>query len=471
MHRLNSFTILFALATAWILTFGAVATAQNRYPGQNQLHYDLMPIKPPVANPNQFGRPYQPRSQATNSATGGWQSSKLAQSSRPNLANRSSLASRSNRRESRFAENTGYAPVPTFSAGENLPDRRHTNRVANRIPTLEEEFSPEELVNINVYERSNRSVVNITTRISRGGGSTMQRLRESTRGSGSGFVIDREGHVLTNHHVIKGANSAMVTLFDGESYSAKLVGSDPPNDIALLKIDAPGEALFPIEIGESSRLRVGQKVFAIGNPFGLERTFTIGILSSKNRTLPTESGHTMKSILQIDAALNSGNSGGPLLNSRGQLIGMNTAIASPSGRGENTGVGFSIPVSTLRRVVPELLENGRVVRPDAGIAHVYETDRGLMVAELIPDGPAEEAGLRSFRIVRERSQQGAVVIERYHVDRENADTIVAVNGNSTRKADKFLEQIESYRPGDRVNITVLRDDRPVDVAVTLSEDR
>ncbi len=490
MHRLNLFTILFTLATAWILTFGALATAQNRYPGENQLpHYDLMPIKPSVANPNQFGRPYQPQSQPPNSAVGRWQSAKLAQSSRPNLANRSNFANksnfandsklanksnfmiRSNRSDNRFAENTGYAPVPTFSTGEKLPDRRRTNRVANRIPTLEEEFSPEELVNINVYERSNRSVVNITTRISRGGGSTMQRLRESTRGSGSGFVIDREGHVLTNHHVIKGANSAMVTLFDGESYSAKLVGSDPPNDIALLKIDAPGDALFPIEIGESSRLRVGQKVFAIGNPFGLERTFTIGILSSKNRTLPTESGHTMKSILQIDAALNSGNSGGPLLNSRGQLIGMNTAIASPSGRGENTGVGFSIPVSTLRRVVPELLENGRVVRPDAGIAHVYETDRGLMVAELIPDGPAEEAGLRSFRIVRERSQQGAVVIERYHVDRENADTIVAVNGKSTRKADKFLEQIESYRPGDRVNITVLRDDRPVDVAVTLSEDR
>ena len=337
-----------------------------------------MPVKPPVPDFQRFGRPLQSPSRSTDLASSRWQASKYAP------------ASRSENRFADSAANNGYARIPETRTTRSIVDSRFSSATSDRQP-LEDEFSREELVNISVYERSNRSVVNITTRISRGGNSS--RRRESARGSGSGFVIGQDGLVLTNYHVVDSADAVLVTLFDGESYSASLVGSDPGNDIAVLQIDAPASSLYPIELGESSRLRVGQKVFAIGNPFGLERTFTIGILSSKNRTLPTESGRTMKGILQIDAALNRGNSGGPLLNSRGQLIGMNTAIASPSGRGENTGVGFAIPVSTLRRVVPELLETGRVVRPDAGIAHVYETDRGLMVAELIPDGPADSAGL------------------------------------------------------------------------------
>lgn len=457
MQRLTSFTIVFLLATVASLTFQQFASAQTSFQFRDRTrHFDLMPIKPPVPERQQFGRPLQSPPPSSSLASSRWQASKYAP------------ASRSDGRFADNAANNGYARIPETRTTRSIADSRFASASSDRQP-LENEFSREELVNISVYERSNRSVVNITTRILRGGNSSMR--RESATGSGSGFVIGQDGLVLTNYHVVDSAEAVLVTLFDGESYSASLVGSDPGNDIAVLQIDAPASSLYPIELGESSRLRVGQKVFAIGNPFGLERTFTIGILSSKNRTLPTESGRTMKGILQIDAALNRGNSGGPLLNSRGQLIGMNTAIASPSGRGENTGVGFAIPVSTLRRVVPELLETGRVVRPDAGIAHVYETDRGLMVAELIPDGPADSAGLRSFRIVRERSQQGTVMVERYHLDRDNADTIVAVNGKSTYKADEFLEQIESYRPGDRVTIRVIRDDRPMDVTLTLGVDR
>jgi len=323
---------------------------------------------------------------------------------------------------------------------------------SNSTDDYRDEFTQEERVNIRVYELANRSVVNITTRI-----------------GGSG--LDREGHILTNHHVIEDAQSAMVTLYDGQSYPAELVGADPSNDIAVLKIDAPSDMLFPVDRGKSSRLRVGQRVFAIGNPFGLERTLTIGILSSKNRSLPSKSGRTMKSILQIDAALNRGNSGGPLLDSRGRLIGMNTAIASPSGSGENTGIGFAIPASTLERVVPQLIQNGRVIRADAGIAHLYKTRRGLLVAQLVDDGPAERAGLQGFKVVRERKERGGVIFERTYLDRSQADLVVAVDGKPTATADEFLSAIEEHRPGEEAVIAVMRDERKVDVRIRLSEDR
>ena len=188
-------------------------------------------------------------------------------------------------------------------------------------------------------------------------------------------MIDRDGHVLTNFHVVEGAREIRVTLFDGQTYDAKLVGGDPDTDVAVLKIDAPAESLFPVAFGSSTNLLVGQRVFAIGNPFGLERTLTTGIISSLNRSLPGRHGRrSLRSIIQIDAAINPGNSGGPLLDSHGRMIGMNTAIASKTG--ESAGVGFAIPINTIARVVPQLIQNGRVRRPDSGIARVYQTDRG-----------------------------------------------------------------------------------------------
>jgi S1-C subfamily serine protease len=326
-------------------------------------------------------------------------------------------------------------------------------------------FTPEEQVNISVYDNVNRSVVNITTRAMR---SDLMFLDVTpTEGSGSGSVYDTQGHILTNYHVVEGAQQVYVTLANGQSYSANLVGQDSSNDIAVLKIDAPAGELIPITLGDSNNLRVGQKIFAIGNPFGLERTLTVGIISSLNRTLRSRNERTIKSIIQIDAALNRGNSGGPLLNSRSELVGMNTAIASRTG--ENTGVGFSIPVNTIKRVVPQLIERGHVTRPDLGIARVYQTDEGLLIAATTPDGPADRAGLQGFRLVRERSRRGPYVFERTRIDQSTADLIVGIDGVLVRTVDDLLSVVEQRQPGDRVIITVRRDRQPIEIPVTLGE--
>ena len=243
-----------------------------------------------------------------------------------------------------------------------------------------------------VYENVNRSVVNINTKSVRN--DNFFSVDISSEGAGSGSVLDTRGHVLTNYHVVDGAKEIQVTLFDGKNYDATVVGKDELNDVAVLKIEAPPASLMPVVLGDSAHLKVGQRVYAIGNPFGLERTLTTGIISSLNRTLPTRSKREIRSIIQIDAAINPGNSGGPLLDSRGRLIGMNTAIASSTG--QSAGVGFAVPVGSIARVVPQLIERGRVIRPDAGISRVLQTEKGLVIATMIPKGPAEQAGLADF---------------------------------------------------------------------------
>jgi S1-C subfamily serine protease len=266
--------------------------------------------------------------------------------------------------------------------------------------------------------------------------------------------------------VIEGARDVKVTLFNGESFDAGLVGGDPANDVAVLRISAPPELLIPIELGDSSRLRVGQRVLAIGNPFGLERTLTVGTLSSLNRRLPSRAaGREIKSVIQIDAALNRGNSGGPLLNSHGQLIGMNTAIASPTG--QNTGVGFAVPSNTIRRLIPQLLEHGRVVRPVIGIESVYEAERGLQIIKVTSGGPAERAGVRGFRLIRKRENRGLFTIEREILDRSYADTILGVDGKPVKTGDELLDVIESKQPGDTVQLHILRGTTEMDVTVVL----
>jgi S1-C subfamily serine protease len=272
--------------------------------------------------------------------------------------------------------------------------------------------------------------------------------------------------LLTNYHVVDGAQTINVTLFNGKTYPAKLVGQDPPTDIAVLRIEAPSDSLFPVVLGDSSRLRVGQRAFAIGNPFGLERTFTTGVISSLNRTLPTRTNRSLKSIIQVDAAINPGSSGGPLLDSRGRLIGMNTAIASKTG--QSAGVGFAIPVGTIARIVPQLIANGRVIRPEIGITRVLESDHGLVIVALTSGGPAERAGLQGFRVVKERRQIGPFVEERRRVDRSTADTILAVNGEKVTSAEQFLLLIEAHRPGEEVELTVIRDGRREAVRVRLA---
>jgi S1-C subfamily serine protease len=328
-------------------------------------------------------------------------------------------------------------------------------------------FTPEERTNIAVYEAVNRSVANINTKATVASGLFL--LEVPSEGAGSGIVLDKQGHVLTNYHVVEGAKEIQVLLFDGSSHAGKLVGFDPATDVAVLRVDAPAALLVPAVFGSSNNLHVGQRVFAIGNPFGLERTLTTGIISSLNRSLPTRSGRTIKSIIQTDAAINPGNSGGPLLDSSSRLIGMNTAIASRTG--QSSGVGFAIPVGTLARIVPQLIQRGKVIRPDAGIARVYQTDKGLLVAAVTPEGPAERAGMRGFKVVRERRRQGPFVAEFERVDRSGADLIVAVAGETVRTADDFLSAIESRNPGDQVLIAVEREGHRLELPVVLDAEK
>lgn len=347
-------------------------------------------------------------------------------------------------------------PPTTASAAAAPGDRVPGERL--------DELTPEERVNVEVYERANRGVANITTRAVR---EDPFFLLEGppAEGAGSGFVIDRKGHILTNFHVVEEADEIRVTLFDGKAYTAAIVGRDPSTDMALLRIDAPEEVLFPVTFGDSSQLRVGQRVFAIGNPFGLERTLTAGIIASLNRSLPTRNRRTIKSIIQVDASINPGNSGGPLLDTRARVIGMNTAIASKTG--QSSGVGFAIGSSTIATILPQLIEHGRVIRPDIGIARVLESDQGLVIVAVVPNGPAASAGIRGYRIVRERRQRGAFVEEWQRLDRSHADTIVAIDGKPVRSASQFMSLIESHKPGDDVEVTVQRDDRPTKIRVRL----
>ena len=360
------------------------------------------------------------------------------------------------------ARRQGPEPSPEEKLSA-LPPKEQPRRRAE--PNSEYDYTPEERVNIYVYEKTNRGVVNITTKGAKS--DNVFFLEIPTEGAGSGSVIDRRGHILTNNHVIADSKDIKVTLFNGKSYNAVLVGKDAATDIAVLRIDAPEEFLHPIEFGDSTHLKVGQRVFAIGNPFGLERTMTTGIISSLNRTIPSTTGRSMKSIIQLDAALNRGNSGGPLMSSRGELIGMNTAIASSTGN--NTGVGFAVPTSTIGRVIDQLIESGRVVRPDLGIVRVYETDRGLLAAILAPNGPAERAGLRGFRLVKEEKRAGLFTVVKTSVDRSQADLIVAVDGLPTSTAEELLAQVEAKHPGEQVLLTVLRNGEPIDLSITLGQ--
>ena len=342
-----------------------------------------------------------------------------------------------------------------------VPEQLPPNRTAEfSVPRVfnAQGLAPNEAVAAYTYQANNRCVANIATQIS----SNRMLFRTSTTSdAGSGFVIDNQGHLLTNYHVIEGAQRIRVTLFNGESFEAERVGIDPINDMAVIRIDAPQELLYPVKFGSSSDLQVGMTVFAIGNPFGLERTMTTGIISSLNRTLPVTRARSIKSVIQIDAAINPGNSGGPLLNSHGELIGMNTAIASSTG--QNSGIGFAIPVNLIARVVPELIEHGKVIRPDHGIVEVLRTERGLRILLLDPDGPAAAAGFRGPE--RKRIQRGLLIFETE--DPTKADIIVGVNGKKTLRADEFLFEVESHHPGDVIEIDVIREGRVVSIPLRL----
>lgn len=337
--------------------------------------------------------------------------------------------------------------------------------VARRSATAVERFfnqdglTAEELINVSVYERIHKGVVNITTKSSRT--DALFLIEHQSEGMGSGSVIDKTGHILTNYHVIAKSQNVSVTLFNGDVFEAKVIGVDPQNDIAIIKIEAPEADLYPIPMGDSSKLKVGMRVLAIGNPFELERTLTTGIVSSLNRSLQVQDDWTIKSIIQIDAAINPGNSGGPLLDLHGQLIGMNTAIASVSG--QSSGVGFAIPVNLVSRVVPDLIAHGKVYRPEVGIQRVFETEDGLVVERLTPGGPAEQAGIRGPTLVKKR--RGPFTVER--MDRSTADIIIAVDSKDVKTVADFREAIESKKPGEICTLSLKRGDRKIEVRMRL----
>jgi putative serine protease PepD len=320
--------------------------------------------------------------------------------------------------------------------------------------------------NISVYKRAGPGVVNITSVVVERDFFFNPIPRE---GAGSGSVIDTAGHILTNHHVIRNSRKLEVTLSDGSKWPAGFIGADPENDLAVIKVEAPKEKLMVIPIGDSSELQVGQKVLAIGNPFGLGQTLTTGIISSLGRSIRSEAGTLIQDVIQTDAAINPGNSGGPLLDSKGKIIGINSAIISPTGA--SVGIGFAIPVNTAKRILPELISKGHVSYPWIG-ASVYplipefarvlglEVERGAMIAEVVAGGPADRAGLRGGdRLV----QVGNSVIP------VGGDVITEMDGEEVASSDDLIRMIRDHRPGDNVELRVLRKGRFLPIKVTLEE--
>ncbi len=327
-------------------------------------------------------------------------------------------------------------------------------------------FTPDEQNNIDIYKKRSLGVVNITsTAISYD--AFLNPI--PTGGTGSGAVIDKKGHIVTNNHVVAGAQRLEVTLYDGSKWEAALVGTDPSNDMAVIRIKAPAGKLHPIPIGDSSNLIVGQKVMAIGNPFGLRGTLTIGIISSLGRTLRTDDGTTMENIIQTDAAINPGNSGGPLLDADGELIGINTAIFSPSGG--SVGIGFAVPSSVVTKVVPQLVEKGYVSHPYLGVSILtlipefaqelgVGVEKGVMIMGVAPGGPADRAGLRGGN---RRVRVGNTYIF------VGGDIVVEIDGKPTGTKEEGTSIIGGKEAGDTLNLKIWRNGTFKDITVTLGE--
>ncbi len=314
---------------------------------------------------------------------------------------------------------------------------------------------------IELFQRARESVVYIDTR-ERVLDPWTRNIFSLPRGTGSGFVWDDRGHVVSNFHVVAGASEAVVRLADGRDSPATLIGASADHDLAVLRLRL--QSLPPaVAIGSSHDLRVGQKVFAIGNPFGLDRTLTTGIISALDRSLPAQDGRTqIEHLIQTDAAINPGNSGGPLLDSAGRLIGVNTAIFSPSGA--SAGIGFAVPIDTVNRVVPQLIAHGKYVRPEIGIATDEALNdaitgrlgvRGVAVLRVTPGSPAANAGLRGVQILRD----GTLV---------PGDIIVAVDGREVDGVARFLARLDDYEVGNVIRLRVRREGQVIDMMVTLA---
>jgi S1-C subfamily serine protease len=345
--------------------------------------------------------------------------------------------------------------LPTFEA-MLAPSQPATPRTVDARGDL----AADEKATIELFERSRDSVVYISTKAQVRDFWT-RNVFSVPRGTGSGFVWDDSGHVVTNFHVIEGASEATVKLADGRDYKAGLVGASPAHDIAVLRIGVGFKRPPPVPVGTSHDLKVGQKVFAIGNPFGLDWTLTTGIVSALDRSLAGEGRTSIEHLIQTDAAINPGNSGGPLLDSAGRLIGITTAIYSPSG--VSAGIGFAVPVDTVNRVVPQLIAKGKYIRPALGVEIDEDLNRrisaalnvqGVVVLRVSPGSAAATAGLRGAEIGRDGSFAAG-------------DVIVAVDGKPVDSVGKLTARLDDFQVGQTVKLTVLRDGARIELPVTL----
>ncbi len=340
---------------------------------------------------------------------------------------------------------------------ERYLDDVHDPNAVPRVVTPRGDLASEEKSNIELFRLSSPSVVYITTLTMRRDMFSLNTF-EIPQGTGTGFVWNDQGHVITNFHVIRQASVLRVTLADQSEWEARVVGVAPDQDLAVLFINAPKRRLKPIAVGRSANLQVGQRVFAIGNPFGLDQTLTTGIISALGREINSVSGRKINGVIQTDAAINPGNSGGPLLDSAARLIGVNTAIFSPSG--SNAGIGFAVPVDTVNRTVPQLIRHGHVIRPGLGI-HVADrstTERlgieGVLIIRVQKGSTAEAVGLRGMG----RSPEGRLVL---------GDVIVGVAEKSVASLDDLLNALDAHKVGDIVQVRLVRDGSSMSVDVKL----
>ncbi len=330
-----------------------------------------------------------------------------------------------------------------------------------------ESLDPIEAENVRIYKQASPAVANIVTRMVQ---YDFFMDPVPVEGAGSGFLIDTQGHILTNYHVVAGAQTIQVTLGDQSRYIAKYIGADTRNDIALIQIDAHGRKLTPLPLGDSRNLVVGQRVLAIGNPFGFQSTLTTGVISSLGRTVQTDENTFIDEAIQTDAAINRGNSGGPLLNTHGQVIGINSAIFSPSGT--TAGIGFAIPINTAKRVAQELITKGRVVHATLGVASAraiwpglaqalnLSVNQGIMIERVAPGGPAAKAGIRGGNRVVLAGLQQLVI---------GGDILVAINGRPVTDQSDLTLLLNRAQPGDVATLTIIRNGKKMDVRVKLGE--
>jgi S1-C subfamily serine protease len=340
-------------------------------------------------------------------------------------------------------------------------ERQATQR--SREITPRGDLAENETSTIALFQAASPSVVYITSLQSVQRNFFSFDIQKIPRGTGTGFIWNSSGHVVTNFHVIQESSEAQVTLADQSVWEAKVIGAEPDKDIAVLKINAPEELLAPLQVGQSSDLQVGQSVFAIGNPFGLDQTLTTGVISGLGREIQSVTQRPIQGVIQTDAAINPGNSGGPLLDSAGRLIGVNTAIYSPSGA--YAGIGFAVPVDTVNRIVPQLIQYGRAIRPVLGVelfddAFARRFDiRGVVVARVIEQTGAAQSGLQGIRYDR----YGRILL---------GDIITEIEGTQVEDQNSLYRILDRFQVGDAVELKVSRQgERPRSVEVTLTANR